>query len=64
MGFLIWAIIFVVVGLIAMLVGAKGIAGCSMALARVLLTIFFLLALILLVVWFLRGCPSHGTPFI
>ena len=63
MGFLTWAIIFVVIGLLAMIVGAKGIAGCSMAIARVFLTIFFLLALILLIIWFLRGCPPHATPF-
>jgi uncharacterized membrane protein YtjA (UPF0391 family) len=63
MGFLTWAIIFVVIGLLAMIVGAKGIAGCSMAIARVFLTIFFLLALIFLLIWFLRGCPPHATPF-
>jgi len=63
MGFLLWAVIFVVIGLLALIVGAKGIAGCSLALARVFLTVFFLIALVLLVVWFVRGCPSHGTPF-
>lgn len=64
MGFLMWAILFVVVGLLAMLIGAKGIAGCSMAIARIFLTIFFILALIMLILWFLRGCPHGGTPFI
>ena len=64
MGFLMWAIIFVAIGLLAMIVGAKGIAGCSMALARVFLKIFFLIALFFLVMWFLRGCPPHGTPFV
>ena len=63
MGFLYWAIIFVVVGFLALLIGAKGMAGCSMAIARVLLTIFLILAIIMLVIWFLRGCPHHGTPF-
>ena len=64
MGFLMWAILFVVVGLLAMILGAKGIAGCSMALARVFLTIFFILAVIMLIIWFFRGCPHSGTLFI
>jgi uncharacterized membrane protein YtjA (UPF0391 family) len=64
MGFFWWALAFVVIGLVAMIVGAKGIAGCSMAIARVFLTIFFILALIMLVIWFFKGCPHHGTPFV
>ena len=64
MGFLMWAILFVVVGLLAMILGAKGIAGCSMALARVFLTIFFVLAVIMLIMWLLHGCPHAGTPFV
>jgi uncharacterized membrane protein YtjA (UPF0391 family) len=64
MSFLYWAILFVVIGLIAMLIGAKGIAGCSMAIARVFLTIFFIIALIMLILWFFRGCPHGGVPFV
>jgi uncharacterized membrane protein YtjA (UPF0391 family) len=64
MSFLYWAILFVVVGLIAMIIGAKGIAGCSMAIARVFLTIFFIIALIMLIIWFFRGCPHSGVPFV
>ena len=64
MSFLYWAILFVVIGLIAMIIGAKGIAGCSMAIARVFLTIFFIIAVIMLIIWFLRGCPHGGVPFV
>ena len=64
MGFFWWALAFVAIGLVAMIVGAKGIAGCSMAIARIFLTIFFILALIMLIIWFFKGCPHTGTPFV
>ncbi|MEZ5651754.1 MAG: DUF1328 domain-containing protein [Burkholderiaceae bacterium] len=46
-----WAAIFLVIGLVAMLLGAGGVAGISMQIAWVL----FIIGLILAVVFFVLG---------
>lgn len=47
--FLYWAIVFFVLAVVAGLVGRRGVAGISMEIARVLVLIFIVLAIITLV---------------
>jgi uncharacterized membrane protein YtjA (UPF0391 family) len=47
--FLSWAIAFFVLAIIAWAVGARGIAGLSMEIARILVIVFFILAIIALI---------------
>lgn len=49
------AIIFFVLGLVAMLFGAYGIAGVSIELGKVLLMVFIVLAILSFVVGLIRG---------
>jgi len=45
-GFLRWAIVFIVLAIIAAAVGASGVAGISMAVAKWFIIIFVLLAIV------------------
>ncbi|WP_408959401.1 DUF1328 family protein [Natrinema sp. 74] len=47
-GFLYWAIIFFVLAIIAAAVGARGVAGVSMEIARIFVLIFIILAVVAL----------------
>ncbi|MFC6716738.1 DUF1328 family protein [Natrialbaceae archaeon GCM10025810] len=47
-GFLYWAIIFFVLAIIAAAVGARGVAGVSMEIARIFVLIFVVLAIVAL----------------
>lgn len=47
-GFLYWAIIFFVLAIIAAAVGARGVAGISMEIARIFVLIFIVLAIVAL----------------
>ena len=49
------AIVFFVIGLIAVLFGANGIAGLSMEMGQLLLVVFLVLAVISFIVSLLRG---------
>lgn len=46
--FLQWAIVFFVLAIIAAVVGARGIAGVSMEVARIFIVIFIILAIVTL----------------
>lgn len=47
-GFLYWAIVFFVLAIIAAAVGARGIAGVTMEIARIFVLIFIILAIVAL----------------
>lgn len=47
-GFLYWAIVFFVLAILAAAVGARGIAGISMEIARIFVLIFIVLAIVAL----------------
>ncbi|MFC6765270.1 DUF1328 family protein [Natrinema soli] len=47
-GFLYWAIIFFVLAIVAAAVGARGVAGVSMEIARIFVLIFIILAVVAL----------------
>ncbi|MFC3956806.1 DUF1328 family protein [Halovivax cerinus] len=47
-GFLYWAIIFFVLALLAAAVGARGVAGISMEIARIFVLLFIVLAIVAL----------------
>ncbi|ELZ11420.1 MULTISPECIES: DUF1328 family protein [Natrinema] len=47
-GFLYWAIIFFVLAIVAAAVGARGVAGISMEIARIFVLIFIILAVVAL----------------
>ncbi|GAB3021434.1 DUF1328 domain-containing protein [Natronobiforma cellulositropha] len=47
-GFLYWAIIFFVLAIIAAAIGARGVAGISMEIARIFVLIFIVLAIVAL----------------
>ncbi|AEH36341.1 UPF0391 membrane protein ytjA [Halopiger xanaduensis SH-6] len=47
-GFLYWAIVFFVLAIIAAAVGARGVAGVSMEIARIFVLIFIILAIVAL----------------
>ncbi|WP_254862043.1 DUF1328 family protein [Halovivax gelatinilyticus] len=47
-GFLYWAIAFFVLALVAAAVGARGIAGISMEIARIFVLLFIVLAIVAL----------------
>jgi uncharacterized membrane protein YtjA (UPF0391 family) len=47
-GFLYWAVIFFVLAVVAAAVGARGVAGVSMEIARIFVLIFIVLAVIAL----------------
>lgn len=47
-GFLYWALIFFVLAIIAAAVGARGVAGISMEIARIFVLIFIVLAIVAL----------------
>ncbi|WP_049804900.1 DUF1328 family protein [Natrinema pellirubrum] len=47
-GFLYWAIVFFVLAIIAAAVGARGVAGISMEIARIFVLIFIILAVVAL----------------
>jgi uncharacterized membrane protein YtjA (UPF0391 family) len=55
-----WALIFLVVGLIAGLLGFTGIAGTSIAIAKTLFFIFMVIFLVLLVVGLTAGRRLTG----
>ncbi|SIR72275.1 DUF1328 family protein [Natronorubrum thiooxidans] len=46
--FLYWAVIFFVLAIIAAAVGARGVAGISMEIARIFVLIFIILAIVAL----------------
>lgn len=54
-----WALTFLVVALIAAVLGFTTIAGTAMAVAKILFYIFLVLFLVSLVMHFVRG---RGTP--
>ncbi len=62
MGLLGWALIFLVVALIAALFGFTNLAAGAMAIARVLFGIFLFLFLLLLIFSFLGVCAVTVTP--
>ena len=47
-GFLYWAVVFFVLAIIAAAVGARGVAGVSMEIARIFVLIFIILAIVAL----------------
>ncbi|WP_254528948.1 DUF1328 family protein [Natrinema gelatinilyticum] len=47
-GFLYWAIIFFILAIVAAAVGARGVAGISMEIARIFVLIFIILAVVAL----------------
>ncbi|WP_436347311.1 DUF1328 family protein [Natronorubrum sp. FCH18a] len=47
-GFLYWALIFFVLAIVAAAVGARGVAGISMEIARIFVLIFIILAIVAL----------------
>lgn len=47
-GFLYWAVIFFILAIVAAAVGARGVAGVSMEIARIFVLIFIVLAVIAL----------------
>ena len=47
-GFLYWALVFFVLALVAAAVGARGVAGISMEIARIFVLLFIVLAVIAL----------------
>jgi len=56
------AIAFFVIGLIAMLLGAGGVAGLSMEVGRTLLFVFLALAVISFIVSLVSGRSSRNLP--
>lgn len=56
------AIVFFVLGLIAMLFGAYGIAGVSIEVGKVLLMVFVVLAILSFVVGLVRGGNGKHIP--
>ena len=46
--FLQWAIVFFVLAIIAAVVGARGVAGISMEIARIFIVVFIILAVVTL----------------
>lgn len=56
------AIVFFVLGLIAMLFGAYGIAGVSIEVGKVLLMVFVVLAILSFVVGLIRGGGGKHIP--
>ena len=46
--FLYWAVIFFVLAIVAAAVGARGVAGISMEIARIFVLIFIILAIVAL----------------
>jgi uncharacterized membrane protein YtjA (UPF0391 family) len=46
--FLQWAIVFFVLAIIAAVVGARGVAGISMEIARIFIVVFIILAIVTL----------------
>ena len=59
---LYWAVVFLVVSLVAALFGFGGIATAAAGIAKILFGIFLVLFLIFLVVSLLRGRPPVGPP--
>ncbi len=55
-----WALIFLVVGLIAGLLGFTGVAGTSIAIAKTLFFVFIVIFLVLLVLGLLAGRKIAG----
>ena len=49
--FLRWAILFFILAVVAAAVGARGIAGISMEIARIFILVFLVLAIISLLLW-------------
>ncbi|MFC4543910.1 DUF1328 family protein [Halosolutus amylolyticus] len=47
-GFLYWAVIFFILAIVAAAVGARGVAGISMEIARIFVLIFIILAVVAL----------------
>ncbi|NGM68442.1 DUF1328 domain-containing protein [Natronolimnobius sp. AArcel1] len=47
-GFLYWAVVFFVLAIIAAAVGARGVAGVTMEIARIFVLIFIILAIVAL----------------
>ena len=56
-----WALIFLVIGLIAGLLGFTSIAGASVAIAKTLFFIFMIIFLVLLVAGLAAGRRISGT---
>ncbi len=46
--FLYWAVLFVALAIVAAIVGARGVAGVSMEIARIFVLIFIILAVVAL----------------
>jgi uncharacterized membrane protein YtjA (UPF0391 family) len=55
-----WALVFLVIGLIAGLLGFTGIAGASIAIAKTLFYIFLVIFLVLLIAGLLVGRKVAG----
>lgn len=47
-GFLYWAVVFFVLAIVAAAVGARGVAGITMEIARIFVLIFIVLAIVAL----------------
>jgi len=56
-----WALIFLVIGLIAGLLGFTSVAGASVAIAKTLFFIFMLIFLVLLIAGLAAGRRISGT---
>ena len=52
-GILYWALLFFVLAVVAAMVGSRGIAGISMEIARILVVVFLVLAVVSLILQFL-----------
>jgi uncharacterized membrane protein YtjA (UPF0391 family) len=61
-GLLTWAIVFLIIAIIAYLLGARGFAWFSADIAKFLVWIFIILFVIFLVLSFIRGSPATPTP--
>jgi uncharacterized membrane protein YtjA (UPF0391 family) len=56
------AIIFFVIGLLAMIFGAYGVAGLSVEVGKVLLMVFVVLAILSFVIGLIRGGGGKRLP--
>ncbi len=59
---LYWAIVFLVISLVAALFGFGGIASAAAGIAKILFGIFLVLFIVFLVMSLLRGRPPAGPP--
>lgn len=56
------SIVFFVVGLVAYLLGLYGVAGLSVDIGKILLTVFLIIGAISLIVGLIQGRPPRTLP--